>query len=288
MPRIIKQSDITLGHGGCWAPTPVLTSISQGVLVEGQIPITSEDQYAPHGCPPAQMIHVGELRKGIGSPNVFIGDIPVLRDGDPIRCGDIINSLGSNVFINGGGLGGPGTQLDPGQTIGYSITRPVIIYPSTNLRYKALQQITDPPVFVFIDSCPVEIRPTVYTPLIEEGTQAEYRNFPGSPWSSQVGADLPPYAPTSYRTPIDVFGLEVYAQIDQEQEFRVLNGVIYDGITIDYSTGLISGRLNPRNYEFERVIRVRVGIRNLTNSEGNVVFNTFTLVPTNIGPNGRC
>jgi uncharacterized Zn-binding protein involved in type VI secretion len=99
MALVIRTGDFSLGH--CWPPTiPIPTIGSQKqVFAEGRLIIVVGDQYAPHPgpCGPSPTHPVGTIA---GSPNVFIGGFPVLRDNDPLNCGDIAKAQGGTVICN--------------------------------------------------------------------------------------------------------------------------------------------------------------------------------------------
>lgn len=109
--RIVKATDITTGHAG--PPTSILAFRTLNVFVDGVNPIVVGDTYLPHigaVIPPVGGV-IGGVRSQpvpiphpvtviIGSPNVFIGGIPVLREFDPLSCGDIAAVQLGTVFCN--------------------------------------------------------------------------------------------------------------------------------------------------------------------------------------------
>tara|TARA_R110000868_G_scaffold13711_3_gene63598 strand:- start:25348 stop:26208 length:861 start_codon:yes stop_codon:yes gene_type:complete len=266
MPRFISSIDPTIGHSPtCWptalgVPSPLSPGI--GVTIEGRYPVIVGDVYNLHsnGCGPV-LPHPPIVV--VGSPDVFIGNSPVLRDGDPLSCGDVANTLiPSKVFINGDGLGG--TTTDPGQTRGFILGKPVITYPTKTIDYRAVFD-EGGNYQRFLGGCHVSIKPTIYTPLTEEGGGATFRNYPGSPITEQEGApDLPSYAPPFYRRPIRLTDFKVFANPRGFME-EITNGSILPGISINYNTGEISGsyiQINPQEQPPEQV-NIRVSISNV-------------------------
>lgn len=97
MPLIIRSGDVSQGH--CWPPTTPVPNATTNVFLNNRFPVLVGDLYLIHpgGCgnsPP----HVPTVT--LGSPNVFINNIPVLRDGDLLSCGDIARSQNGNIFVN--------------------------------------------------------------------------------------------------------------------------------------------------------------------------------------------
>lgn len=234
MPRIGRTKDPTNAVGHCWPPCPgvpqpkantVFVNGLHNVLVVG-------DTYTPHAglcglVPPLPPAHPEVTKTITGSPTVFANGLAVVRDADPLNCGDVVNSNAGNVFVDGGGLGGPESINDPDQTTGYSVKIPVIIYPPLNIPYVSrmmdvrannsspLRQIE-----VFDNGCPFSIKPTgSYTPLIENGSNTEYRNYPGPPIAdTPVGANLPSYAPNFYKNPIRITNFTLSAYIGNNKQ----------------------------------------------------------------------
>src|SRR5688500_3845926 len=100
MPRIIKSTDFSQGH--CWPPAPFIRPTGNRTVFTSNLPVavlgdSYEDHPGPCGNAPTHTPLVI-----MGSPNVFIQNLPVLRDGDILSCGDVANSLVGSVFVNGG------------------------------------------------------------------------------------------------------------------------------------------------------------------------------------------
>jgi hypothetical protein len=100
MPRIIKEGDPSQGH--CWPPTtpkPYAGLLFQ-VYVNNKMIAAVGDAYFPHpgpcGLAPPHIPGVS-----VGSPNVFVNKLGILRDGDPLSCGDTARSFLGEVYANG-------------------------------------------------------------------------------------------------------------------------------------------------------------------------------------------
>lgn len=122
MPLAIVNGDLSQGH--CWAATPAIATLNTNVTINGERIVVLGDSYAPHvpGCTDPPTSHsVATLE---GSPNVFINGNPIVRDSDPLACGDVADSqIQQSVFINGGGnislvVSSP---LDPTESLGYTV-----------------------------------------------------------------------------------------------------------------------------------------------------------------------
>ncbi len=238
MPRPIKAGDISQGH--CWFPTPSIPGIGQAqrVFCDGRPVIAVGDSYLPHipGCTPIPTTH--PVQAVVGSPNVFVGGLPIVRDGDPLSCGDVANTPDGTVFLNGGGLG-PQGQADPGATIGFSVGLPIVTYPSLTFRYTAFDVGGER---VFRAGCNGSFNPEMYTTLFEDGSGQQYRNYPGPPHSTLSGGqNLPSYANDNARNPIPILGITV--SVDNGTTILAVNdGNLGDGLRID-SSGRVFGRL---------------------------------------------
>ena len=266
MPRFIKSDDLTIGH--CWPPCPGVHVVPPkaraiGVTMDGATPVIQTDVYDIHPGP-CGIIPPHPTFVVRGSPDVFIGGLSVLRDGDPLSCGDVANSLGGSVFINGGGLGGPAAEGgDPNQTTGFVTLAPRIIYPPSQISYTAYSDETQN-IFIFQRGCPLSIKPNAYTPLKEEITGREFANYPGEPFSNLIGApDLPSYAPDTSRDPIPLINFSLSADPRGFME-KITNGVILPGINVNYETGEIYGEYFQVNVTEipPPSINIRVSIEN--------------------------
>ncbi|MEY3311061.1 MAG: hypothetical protein RL348_389 [Bacteroidota bacterium] len=204
MPAIVTQNDPTQGH--CWFPTTIqdVNTLYNNVLINGTKRIVRfGDKYNDHvkGCTvPTPTTH-SVVAGLVASPDVFVANVRVLRDGDPLSCGDVANSLGSTVFANGGGFGplttSPLPRYGPSSTTGYSIGLIEMSYPvvSANIYAKHSrvivgqgnnQTITDS----FLEWCgPLSIKPNWRVKIVQEETQTVYYNtINGTP-------NLPPLQP---------------------------------------------------------------------------------------------
>ena len=138
MPAIVTDGDNSQGH--CWLPTPAKATNNSSVKVGGVDVIILGDDYIPHipSCTPngGSTHSVGTSQ---GSPSVFIGGVPVIRDGDPLDCGDIADTVQLAVFANGGGNAAqiaPGAGIAAGETLGYFVKRIRDSYSQLTIRGK--------------------------------------------------------------------------------------------------------------------------------------------------------
>jgi uncharacterized Zn-binding protein involved in type VI secretion len=91
--RIVKITDLTQGHTA--PPTAIQSYSIFNVIVNGVSPVVVGDSYMPHPNPGSDVHPVYAI---VGSPTVFINGIPVVREGDPLSCGDIAAVQAGNVF----------------------------------------------------------------------------------------------------------------------------------------------------------------------------------------------
>jgi uncharacterized Zn-binding protein involved in type VI secretion len=260
MPVIITESDLTQGH--CWAPTIIedTSKLYDKVLINNKKVVRFGDKYQNHvpGCtsPPTTHPVIASL---VASPTVFVGGIAVLRDGDPLSCGDVANSLGSNVFSDGGGFG-PVTSLStsafgPSSTTGYSINEMELIYPvaSANIyaQYRrfvtlgqgAQQNIT----YQFQDWCgPLSIKPEWRIKIIEEGTGVIYYN------TINGTAGLPQLAP----------GVDQFLRSPIPVKFNY-TGNLPAGIAFNHDTGEVYGTPETLN-NLPNTIQINGYINNIS------------------------
>jgi uncharacterized Zn-binding protein involved in type VI secretion len=267
MPKIIRHTDLTQGH--CWPPCPgvpdpqaakFLAGQAQ-VTVDGLYPVLVGDVYNVHAGPCGLIPphDPGSTVCTIGSTTVFIYDIPIVRDSDPLTCGDVADAGSTNVYVEGGGFGGPeATPEDPGESTGFSVWPPYINYPSMSFPYRSnrrvLQQgyqgsngvVPTTYIYTFMGSTPAAYQPEAYSPLEEGGSHSMYRNYPGPPLSEQAGARLPSYAPTYYTSPIPITNFSAIVEyiISEIPKTNVITGgSIVPGINFNGDTGEISGQL---------------------------------------------
>lgn len=97
MPRVVKQIDPSQGH--CWPPTMPIPNTSTQVYSENIKIVVVGDQYLPHpgGCGSSPTHPVATI---VGSPSVFVSNLPIVRDMDPLSCGDIARSQFGSVYCN--------------------------------------------------------------------------------------------------------------------------------------------------------------------------------------------
>jgi len=125
MPAIVIDGDNSQGH--CWLPTPSKAANNSSVKIGGVPVIILGDNYIPHirSCTPnGGSTHA--VATSQGSPSVLIGGISVVRDGDPLSCGDVADTVQLSVFANGGGNAAqiaPGEGIAAGETLGYFVRR---------------------------------------------------------------------------------------------------------------------------------------------------------------------
>jgi uncharacterized Zn-binding protein involved in type VI secretion len=273
MPRIIRQGDLSLGH--CWPPTPPIAqgSIQRKVFSENLPIIVQGDMYAPHpgGCGPAPTHNVNTL---IGSENVFVGGQAIIRDGDPLSCGDVANTFAGNVFCNGGGRG-PANRPDVNQTYGFSVSLPTIQYPPLEFNYTNIAFPNPNPVF---KGCLNDgIKPSIFTTVTEEQSGAAYLNYPGQPLTELEGAPgIPEYASNFIRNPIPILELSYSIATDGGSFTEVIGNDLGNGIRINKDTGLIFGR--PSTQFNSKTLRVN--IRNFVGSR-QFTFNITLVEVTN-------
>ena len=102
----VKGDTTTTGHG-CDTTTTIATSTIaeaakvkvNGTTVAIQGNPLSSHTFGPFGNPPKCISHPGQ-KVNIGSPNVFVNNIPIARVGDSADGGAIVSKAG-NVAANG-------------------------------------------------------------------------------------------------------------------------------------------------------------------------------------------
>lgn len=254
MPRIIRQGDNSLGH--CWPPTAPIPSLGlqRKVFSEGLPIIVVGDSYLPHPGPCGnQPPH--PVATFTGSENVFIGGLPIVRDGDPLDCGDVANTLGGSVFCNGGGRG-PENRPDLNQTYGFTVSRPTIAYQPLDFTYRIVRPIgSEEGTFAGCQIVP--IRPIIYTGLAEEGGGSGYRNYPGEPFSLiSGGLGLPEYASNFIKNPIPILGINFSVATDNSFFFDVVGDSLGNGIKINKLNGTIFGA--PNSFFESKILKVKI------------------------------
>ena len=107
MPRVAVKGDTTTTGHGCDATTTIATSTiaeAAKVKVNGTTVAIQGNPLASHtipntATPPVCIPHPG-TKVNVGSPNVFVNNIPIARVGDSADGGAIINNS-RNVIANG-------------------------------------------------------------------------------------------------------------------------------------------------------------------------------------------
>lgn len=96
MPLIVKQGDLTQGHGNA-SPIPAQAGIALGsVFIQNLSVVVTTDTIGLHGTPNPHPAVAGP-----GSSTVFAKNLPVWRKGDLALCGDIANVMLGNVYADG-------------------------------------------------------------------------------------------------------------------------------------------------------------------------------------------
>jgi uncharacterized Zn-binding protein involved in type VI secretion len=203
MPAIVVEGELSQGHDA-FPPVPAIPG-SPKVTIEGKKVILEGDSYAPHhhgGDHP----HLHTPIASVGSPTVFVNGIGVVRDGDPLNCGDAADTQSNfSVFANGGGNAASiiaGFGGNEGETLGYSVIGITDSYPtlSARARYSVSLGSLNERVRTFQEWCPTTpVNPNGFQiTLKEETTGTNYTSLRG------VGATfIPVTAPATIRGPLD-------------------------------------------------------------------------------------
>ena len=100
MPLACVVGDVTTGHPPAEPVTALRSSKNSNVSIENSKVIVVGEQLPRHGPPGTGFRHV--VYTGTGSADVFISNIPVVRDSDRCVCGDIMTAgVQTTVFVNG-------------------------------------------------------------------------------------------------------------------------------------------------------------------------------------------
>lgn len=139
MPSIIVEGDMTQGH--CWASTPLTKATNRVSNVQAQEKdvLVVGDGALEHSETCSDLTN-HPIISIVGSPDIFVNGIAVLRDGDLMGCGDSVDSAGSTVLCNGGGNVAEifaGSQIppeaDPNEEISYAVIGISVTYPTLNV-----------------------------------------------------------------------------------------------------------------------------------------------------------
>jgi len=234
MPRVIRKNTLTFGHSPTCFPPTLPTPLKEDVHANGSPVVRVGDPFLPHGCvdlashPPIAII---------GSPTVFVGGQPIVRDFDPLSCGDIAHAIDGTVFSDGGGgFGALREPDDPLQSFGFVVEPPSISYSNPNIRIGVIYTRNNGGLIrvEFTEVSP--IRPSeAYTKLTSEQTQEQFFNRPGSPITSQAGASIPGQGiPRIFTDPIPISNFRVRKPGGGDQ-------TLWPGIFVDSLTGEIYG-----------------------------------------------
>ena len=225
MPKVIRLSDEAMSHGYTPLTSPLLGSTN--VITNGEDTARLYDPYDPpqHCIYHPSHTHCHAVGEAIeGSPNVYVNDLPVHRDGDMISCGTTADHGSPNVFANSkdGTHGYPDTGGDTqDDTQGFAAGRPFVVYnPIIKVgSYDAFGGFNPR----YVDVSPDDgIYTTGYT--LVYGEVAIWRNY------DEVGliGNFPTYTPDVLVAPIDL-----------TYEYDELWGM--HGLTLDPDTGRIYG-----------------------------------------------
>ena len=211
MPLIVKDGDPTQGHG--WPSIPLKATTQSSVKVDGAFAVVVGDSSQPGnhaGCGPGGCDDSPDhaVITVAGSPTVFIEGIAVVRDADPLGCGDVADTPPNTVFADGLGnqpLIQPELAPSAFETIGYFVRSITDSYSITLPGRITTQRVGVNPVRFreFWNSW----RPQALTPkpsngfritLVEEGSGETFTSFQG------IGApNLPAAATPIFKEPLD-------------------------------------------------------------------------------------
>ena len=233
MPLIVRDQDKTQGH--CWLPAAInaTTPSASGVFInQRKVIVLGDEGVHPHSCTsPTPTTHPVVTIQG--SPTVFAGGKPVIRDGDPMGCGDVADTQGGNVFADGGGNiaelfpGGVPAGQSPGETVSYVVAGPdalIASWPSFSLAGNVFDSsTTGHEVWGSWNNSALQPKAAnLFKIRITEediGRSEGQRTFIST---QGIGApDLPAIAPPVFRAPLDSF---VTFEVTQgQQAFNVDN-----------------------------------------------------------------
>ena len=100
MPAVSRHTD-SLSTGHICASTTTLDTPGQGTCFANSLLIARvTDPTVSHPFPPAPICNPHVANVNVGSPNVFVENLPVARLGDSADSGNMISGS-DNVFANG-------------------------------------------------------------------------------------------------------------------------------------------------------------------------------------------
>jgi|TARA_S200002703_G_scaffold102966_1_gene89230 uncharacterized Zn-binding protein involved in type VI secretion len=216
MPLIVRDLDQTQGH--CWQPAALIAN-TQAQLPIGQVFINNRLAVVV-GDKGTHSVTCGDKPNHdavsvVGSPTVFVNGFAVVRDGDPMGCGDVADTQGGDVFADGGGNIGdlfpggiPAGQVS-GETVSYVVNGPGALnasWPTITLRGN-YDTSNSPATEYFLGWNSSANQPRPANPftikITEEAVITPQRTFVST---QGVGApNLPNEAPPVFRAPLDPF-----------------------------------------------------------------------------------
>ena len=295
MPAIVVQGELSQGHPK-FLPVAAIPSQSN-VFIGASLVILEGDAYEPH----TRIVDPNDTHiptAAAGSPTVFIGGVGVVRDGDPLSCGDTADTQSNfSVFANGGGnaasiiagFGGAEGE-DEGETLGYSVIGITDSYPTLSVRARyTSNSVWDPNASngqggivttrTFQEWCPTTpVDPNGFQiTLKEEITGSTYLSLRG------VGAtSLPATAPASIRGPLDSdvsYALENFDYPPQNPTNPQPRYNITDYYSIDSVTGKMTFTRNAGvtgSHSVPGHVKVSYGSGTLLDTEtGEVIPGVF-------------
>ena len=284
MPLIVRDQDITQGH--CWSETPLQAGANEAVFVNGRLAIIMGDITIEHDI--TCLAHTTNplpnhpIEPAVGSPTVFIGGAPVIRDGDPMKCGDVADTQGGNVFADGGGNiaelfpGGIPAGQSPGETVSYVVAGPdalIASWPPITIDGFTTSSVGPNGGVVknFANWNNLALQPKAANlfkiRLTEEdiGRSEGQRTFIST---QGIGApNLPAVAPSIFRAPLDPF---VTFEVTQGQEAFTID----NAGTLTLVSGFVPPRDSNNNTGFVDSIEIKV---NMIYGNQGVLFKEFTI-----------
>lgn len=255
MPAIVVEGELSQGHDH-FPPVPAIPG-STKVTIEGKKVILEGDSYAPHnhGAHYSKHAHPHTPIASVGSPTVFVNGIGVVRDGDPLNCGDAADTQSNfSVFANGGGNAASiiaGFGGAEGETLGYSVIGITDSYPtlSVRARYTIHSEWSSTggmngqggyvTIRTFQEWCPT-------TPVDSNGFQITLKEeITGSTYTSLRGvgaASIPATAPATIRGPLDSYVTYKLENFDYPPQNPTNPEPRYN-ITSYYSIDSVTGRM---------------------------------------------
>ena len=211
MPLIVRDQDKTQGH--CWPAAPLNAETQGSVFINNRAAVVVGDQGRHPGKCGKKRAH--DVVTVVGSPTVFIDGFAVVRDGDPMGCGDVADTQGGNVFADGGGNIGdlfpegiPAGQT-AGETVSYVVNGPDALnasWPTITLPGRIVRDLSTG-IEGWTSWLSPALQPKPSNPFTIQITEEAVINPQRTFTSTQgVGApSLPAVAPPVFRAPLDQF-----------------------------------------------------------------------------------